>query len=260
MTEIIFPLSCTSKLLESIIYNKNIDFITNTVFSNHLFGFLKHRSSVQQLLLLNTIYNSLLTHLPTDVIYLDFRMAFDTVLHPELLFKLWLFRYYRRFMDVVPSTYLLDRQQYVTINGQQSNFPVLSGIPQGSILGPPLFSSSSMTYLSLSTFPTSFSQMTLNVYLLYIHSPTEFLNLQKDFQAIDAWSNQWSLALNESKCAHVCFFSNSNSMHTAYYHNLSIPFINSHKVLGVIMSSDLAWNDHYRLITAKAYKSLCIII
>ena len=125
-------LSCTSKLLERIIYNKSIDFITNTVVSNHQFGFLKHRSSVQQLLLLiNTIYNSLLTHSPTDVIYLDFRKAFDTVSHPKLLFKLWssgitgdLWMWFR--------AYLLDRQQYVTINGQQSNLlPVLSGIPQG---------------------------------------------------------------------------------------------------------------------------------
>ena len=83
-------LSCTSKLLERIIYNKSIDSLTNTVVSNHQFGFLKHRSSVQQLLLLiNTIYNSLLTHSPTDVIYLDFRKAFDTVSHPKLLFKLW---------------------------------------------------------------------------------------------------------------------------------------------------------------------------
>ena len=98
-------------------------------------------------------------------------------------------------------------------------------------------SSSSMTYLSLSTFPTfSFSQMTLNVYLL-------------------------CLAFNESKCAHVRFFPNSNSIHTPYYiKNFYIPFsIPIYKDLGVIMFSDLTWNDHYRLITARAYKSLGII-
>ena len=39
-------LSCTSKILERIIYNKIINFITNSV-SNHQFGFLKHRSSIQ---------------------------------------------------------------------------------------------------------------------------------------------------------------------------------------------------------------------
>ena len=120
--------------MERIISNKSIDFLTNTVIFNHQFGFLKHRSSVQQLLLLtNTIYNSLLTHSPTDVIHLDFRKAFDTVSHSKLLFKLWssgisgdLWMWFR--------AYLLDRQQYVTINGQQSNLlPVSSGIPQGSI-------------------------------------------------------------------------------------------------------------------------------
>ena len=120
--------------MERIISNKSIDFLTNTVIFNHQFGFLKHRSFVQQLLLLtNTIYNSLLTHSPTDVIHLDFRKAFDTVSHSKLLFKLWssgisgdLWMWFR--------AYLLDRQQYLTINGQQSNLlPVSSGIPQGSI-------------------------------------------------------------------------------------------------------------------------------
>ena len=104
-------LSCTSKILECIIYNKIINFLTNSVF-NHQFGFLKHCSSVQQLLLLNTIYNSALTHSPTDVIYLDFKKAFDTVSRPKLLFKLWsagitgdLWIGFR--------IYLLDRQQSV---------------------------------------------------------------------------------------------------------------------------------------------------
>ena len=49
-------------------------------------------------------------------------------------------------------------------------------------------------------------------------------------------------------------------IHTPYFiNNLSIPFSNFHKDLGVIMSSDLTWNDHFRFITAKAYKFLSII-
>ena len=44
-----------------------------------------------------------------------------------------------------------------------------------------------------------------------------------------------------------------------FINNLSIPFSNFHKDLGVIMSSDLTWNDHFRFITAEAYKFLGII-
>ena len=252
-------MSCTSKILERIIYNKIINFITNSV-SNHQFGFLKHRSSIQQLLLLlNTIYNSALTHSPTDVIYLDFKKAFDTVSHPKLLFKLWsagitgdLWMWFR--------AYLLDRQQCVTINGQQSSIlPVLSGIPQGSILGPLLF----IIYINDLPLTINFSHLFLfaddTKCLSPIHSPTESLNLQRDLQAIGTWNDQWCLAFNESKCAHVRFFPNLNSIHTPYFiNNLSIPFSNFHKDL-VIMSSDLTWNDYFCFITAKAYKFLGII-
>ena len=194
-------LSCTSKLLERTIYNKSIDFITNTVVSTHQFGFLKHRSSVQQLLLLNTIYNSLLTHSPTDAIYLDFRKEFDTVSHPKLHFKLWssgitgdLWMWFRG--------YLLDRQQYVTINGQQSNLlPVFLGIPQGSILGPLLF----IIFINHLPLTINYSHLFLfaddTKCISPIHSPTESLNLQRDLQAIGAWSNQTNgawLSMNPS--------------------------------------------------------------
>lgn len=79
-------LSCTSKILERIIYNKIIDHILASSVPEQ-FGFLPNRSSTQQLLLfLHHILSSLSS---TDVIYLDFQKAFDKVSHTELLLKLW---------------------------------------------------------------------------------------------------------------------------------------------------------------------------
>ena len=77
-------LSSTSKVLERLVYNCCMQFLVKS-FSLFQFGFIRSRSSLQQLLL---FYNGVFETLQTDVIYLDFAKAFDTVAHNELLFKL----------------------------------------------------------------------------------------------------------------------------------------------------------------------------
>ena len=81
-------LCIVSKVLERIVYKKIIDFVYNFI-SFFQFGFLKGRSTLQQMLLL---FNAILSSdSQVDVIYLDFRKAFDSVAHNELLLKLWNF-------------------------------------------------------------------------------------------------------------------------------------------------------------------------
>ena len=123
-----------SKVLEKVVYNNIVDFITNSI-SPFQFGFLRNRSTLQQLLVLfNNIFCSL--GLQTDVVYLDFRKAFDSVAHSELMCKLWKFSITGNLWSWLRA-YLTDRVQYVSVGQSFSNsLPVISGVPQGSILGP----------------------------------------------------------------------------------------------------------------------------
>ena len=70
-----------------------------------------------------------------DSIYLDFRKAFDSVPHSDLLYKLRCVGISGKIFDWL-KCYLSNRNQLVCVNGSHSSvLPVSSGVPQGSILG-----------------------------------------------------------------------------------------------------------------------------
>lgn len=130
-------LLCTiSKVLEHIVYDKVIEFLSVWI-STSQFGFTKNSSTLQLFIFLSDIYNSYELGLQTNVIiYTDLKKAFDAVPHDELLFKLWstsicgsLWKWFH--------AYLTSRFHCVSIHNSLSSLsPVLSGVPQGSILGP----------------------------------------------------------------------------------------------------------------------------
>ena len=134
-------LSCTSKVLERVVYNKLYDHCdANNLLSSRNSGFKRNDGAVNRLLyLVDRIHKGLDDEKEIAMVFLDICKAFDRVWHKGLLFKLELFGVAGNVLQWFRS-YLENRCQKVVINGVSSILKRLfAGVPQGSILGPLLF-------------------------------------------------------------------------------------------------------------------------
>ena len=250
-------LPVVSKVLEKLVFSNIVDFVTSSL-SLFQFGFLRGRSTLQQLL----IFFNILFSCPSqsDVIYLDFRKAFDSVAHNELLYKIWKFGIAGN-LWLWLRAYLTNRVQFVSIGqSSSSTLPVISGVPQGSILGPVLF------LIFINDLPTAllFAKVLLFAddakCIMPISSLQDCMNLQSDLSRLTEWCSTWNLFLNEDKCSAFHFKTRLSQISFNYLINGKV--ISSKAVvkdLSLTISADLSWRPHYRSISSKAYIMLGLL-
>ena len=200
-------LSILSKVLERHFHSLITDYLsTHHPLANCQWGFQPGKSTVSALLHTTHEWFQLLENgAEIGAIFFDFKKAFDTVPHLPLLSKLE-----KTGLDPLIimwiQNYLAKRQQRVVVNGTSSRSShVLSGVPQGSILGPLLF----LIYIDDIADMELSAGSSLVIYaddiLLYrlIRTSGDYSALQDDIDALSNWATQNAMTFNATKYKHM---------------------------------------------------------
>ena len=195
-----------------------------------------------------------------DMVYLDFSKAFDSVSHELLIHKLSSFGFHS---DLIRwfRAYLTGRHQRVVVDGTYSDWlPVVSGVPQGSILGPLLF------VLYINDLPSVDKNTKVALFaddakcFLNIDSLGDCQLLQNDLNALVDWSSTWELNFHPSKCQVILVTRKRNPFNFDYFmNNTRLSSVKSIKDLGIEISSKLDWNTHINNVVKKCNRKLGLI-
>lgn len=253
-------LLCTvSKVMERCIFDYVFP-ILRPLISEHQHGFVRGRSPATQLTQTYHTVGAVLDNTgQTDLLFLDLSKAFDSVSHSLLLHKLTSFGINGALLKWLEN-YLSDRRQRVLIEGVCSEFlPVISGVPQGSILGPLLFT------LYINDLPgCSVSQVDLFADDAKCHRRITSLDdcyaLQRDLDSLATWCTKWKLSFNTQKCK-VMSVSRCRSKHVFKYtlNGVVLERVDQFTDLGVVISSDLSYQKHIKGKVNKANSMVGLI-
>ena len=262
------PISLTShimKTIERVVRCTIVEYLEGSdILSQTQHGFRSGRTTMTQLLNhFDNVFNGLLEGHDTDAIYLDYSKAFDKVDHELLLMKMTRYGFPANLVCWI-SSFLSNRFQRVAVKGAHSReAPIISGVPQGTVLGPVLFL----------VFINDLENKVINSNISFFADDTRISSqirslqckelLQRDLHNVIEWSKGNNMELNPKKFELQCYFANSKSLSNElpffpqmYSYtipgNIQLEPKCSLMDLGVTVSNDLSWSSHIGSIVTRA--------
>ena len=256
-------LTChTAKMMEHIVC-KHIrkHLAQHDILSPFQHGFRsKHSCETQLLITTHDIASIHDESLQCDIGVLDFSKAFDTVPHHRLSNKLEHYGIDGKILGWI-NAFLNGRTQQILVDGVISeSAQVKSGVPQGTVLGPLLFS------LYINDLPDSLSPGTrvrlfADDCLVYraIRTVEDQLTLQRDIDSLLIWADKWGMRFNPSKC---CVLRTTGGIKSQRFYHMKGHILKQEtqvKYLGVNFSDNLKWGPHIQSVVKKANQKLGFI-
>ena len=249
------------KVLERVVFGDLFRHVS-PVLSQQQHGFIPRRSCSTNLsVYLKHAWEAISDGYQTDVIYTDYTSAFQSVNHALLIHKLKNSYHLEKLALKWFVSYLSDRRQRVIVNGKTSDWkPVISGVPEGSLLAPLLFS------MFINDLPCQIESGCL----LYaddvkifrkIISSADGLLLQKDLSHLAAWSVRWGLTLNPTKCKSFTMTLRRAPVQTKYFiAGTELKHVGEIRDLGVTLDTKLTFAPHVSDTVRRANRALGLLI
>lgn len=256
------PVSLTSvicKVMESILKDSILGHLDKfSLISDSQHGFSKGRSCLTNLLdFMEEVTYFLDKGDPVDVIYLDFAKAFDKVPYRRLFNKLKSHGIGGMVADWIKA-WLTNRKQKVGINKKYSEWKnVVSGVPQGSVLGPLLFliyindlDKGILSKLEKFADDTKIARSVSN--------DREVDILREDLSKIFQWSIDWQMLFNLDKCT-VMHLGRNNPQNEYTMGNNILKKSKQERDLGVIMDTSGKSTEQCKIAVKKSNAMLGMI-